>query len=258
MFKKAILIIIVFISLFMVFVPLSHAYTETDMDKQKLFKVVKVVDGDTITVNIRGKNESVRLLGIDTPETVDPRKTVQCFGREASSKMKEFVSGKFVKLVDDSTQGNKDKYSRLLRYVYLPDSRATFVNGEMVKQGFAFSYRQYPTKMLDRFNAWEKYARESNLGLWGACAAGMPASEPAPIKPVTVKAIVTNPPAQVQQPVQKESGLSSSTYAGGDKDCKDFATHAEAQAFFVSQGGPGSDPHRLDADHDGSACESLP
>lgn len=145
------------------------AYTETVLDKQKIFKVGKVVDGDTIKVNIRGKTETVRLLGIDTPETVDPRKEVQCFGKAASSKMKSFVSGKYVKLIDDSTQGNRDRYGRLLRYVYLPDSKATFVNGEMVKQGYAFSFKKYPTKMLRRFNEFEKYARENNLGLWGAC-----------------------------------------------------------------------------------------
>jgi len=217
----------------------AFAYQETAMDKQKLFKVVKVTDGDTITVNVRGKNESVRLLGIDTPETVDPRKPVQCFGKAASDKMKSFVSGKYVKLVDDKTQGNRDKYKRLLRFVYLPDSKATFINGEMVKQGFAFSYKQYPTKFLDKFNAFEKYARENNLGLWGSC----PLDTPKP----TIKPIIINPPVQ-----------SGTSYGGGDKDCTDFATHADAQAFFISQGGPGSDPHRLDADHDGLACESLP
>jgi len=142
-------------------------YIETELDKQKLFKVTRIVDGDTIKVNIRGKIESIRLLAIDTPETVDPRKPVQCFGKEASNKMKSFVSGKYVKLVDDKTQGNRDKYSRLLRYVYLDNG--TFVNAEMVKQGYAFSYKQYPTKYLNDFNNLEKQAREKNLGLWSSC-----------------------------------------------------------------------------------------
>jgi len=223
----------------------TFSYVETAMDKQKLFKVIKVTDGDTITVNIRGKNESLRLLGIDTPETVDPRKPVQCFGKAASDKMKSFVLGKYVRLVDDSTQGNRDKYKRLLRFVYLPDSKATFVNGEMIKQGFAFSYRQYPTKFLNKFNAFEKYARENNLGLWGSCPLNIP-------NPTVKQA---KPPVQKinQAPVQ-----TSTSYAGGNKDCSDFATHASAQAFFISQGGPASDPHRLDADKDGLACESLP
>lgn len=221
----------------------AFSYTENEMDKKKLFKVVKVVDGDTITVFIRGKNESVRLLGIDTPETIDPRKPVQCFGKAASDKMKSFVLGKFVKLVDDSTQGNRDKYKRLLRYAYLPDSRATFINGEMIKQGFAFSYRQYPTKMLEKFNNFEKYARENNLGLWGSC--------PVNLTPATST-------SSSKQSLPQNSVESATSYSGEDKDCSDFATHVQAQTFFISQGGPSSDPHRLDADRDGLACESLP
>jgi len=142
-------------------------YIETELDKQKLFKVARIVDGDTIKVNIRGKIESIRLLAIDTPETVDPRKPVQCFGKEATNKMKSFVTGKYVKLTDDKTQGNRDKYNRLLRYVYLDNG--TFVNAEMVKQGYASSYKQYPTKYLNDFNNLEKQARENNLGLWSSC-----------------------------------------------------------------------------------------
>lgn len=132
-----------------------------------MFRVLSVVDGDTIKVNVRGKTESVRLLAIDTPETVDPRKTVQCFGNEATSRMKSLVSGKYVKLVDDISQGNRDKYSRLLRYAYLEDG--TFINRLMVAEGYATSYKQYPTKFLDEFNKLEKAARENELGLWKAC-----------------------------------------------------------------------------------------
>lgn len=142
-------------------------YVETEMDKKKFFKVASVVDGDTIKVNIRGKVESVRLLAIDTPETVDPRKPVQCFGKEASIRMKNIVGGKFVKLIDDKSQGNRDKYGRLLRYVYLEDG--TFVNALMVKDGYAFSYKEYPTKYLNDFNNLGKLAREKNLGLWSSC-----------------------------------------------------------------------------------------
>lgn len=148
---------------------IASAYTETNLDKQKIFKVEKVVDGDTIKVNIRGNIETVRLLGIDTPEIVDHQKSVQCFAKTASDKMKKFILGKYVKLIDDSTQGNRDRYGRLLRYVYLLDNKATFVNGEMIKQGYAFSYKKYPTKMLVKFNKLEKYARSRSLGLWSSC-----------------------------------------------------------------------------------------
>lgn len=146
--------------------PVPLKYQETELDKKKMFKVTKVIDGDTIEISIRGKKEKVRLLGIDTPETVDPRKPVQCFGREAGNKMKSLVDGKYVKLIDDITQGNRDKYRRLLRYVY--DGKI-FVNKEMVAQGYAFSYKQYPTRFLNEFNKLEKQARENNLGLWSKC-----------------------------------------------------------------------------------------
>jgi micrococcal nuclease len=205
-------------------------------EQPHLFKVLKVIDGDTIVVDVRGKKETVRLLGIDTPETVDRRKPVECFGKAASAKMKAFAQGKSVILVDDRTQGNRDSYKRLLRYVYLPDNKRTFVNGEMVKQGYAFSYRQYPSKMLTKFNNLEKYAQEHNAGLWSSCPAkeiGFPTSTPAQSAPVYS--------------------------VGGDKDCADFATHAQAQTYFTSKGGSASNNvDRLDNNHDGIACETLP
>jgi endonuclease YncB( thermonuclease family) len=141
-------------------------YVETALDKKKLFKVVSVIDGDTFDINLRGKIERVRLLAIDTPETKDPRKPVQCFGTEATKKLQSRIGNKFVKLVDDRSQGNRDKYQRLLRYAY--DGKI-FINAEMVKQGFAFSYREYPTKFLAEFNRYERQAREKGLGLWGSC-----------------------------------------------------------------------------------------
>jgi endonuclease YncB( thermonuclease family) len=147
-------------------IPTPTPYTETELDKKKIFLVTEVIDGDTIRVNIRGKSEMVRLLAIDTPETKDPRKPVQCFGNEATKKMQAFVNGKYVRLVDDRSQGNRDKYSRLLRYVY--DGK-TFINREMVIQGYALSYKEYPTKYLNEFNKLEQQARERNLGLWNKC-----------------------------------------------------------------------------------------
>ena len=91
--------------------------------------VSRIVDGDTIEL---GTGERVRYIGIDTPETVDPRKEVQCFGKEASAKNKELVEGKEVRLVKDVS--DKDKYGRLLRYVYVGD---VFVNEKLVSEGYA-------------------------------------------------------------------------------------------------------------------------
>ena len=139
--------------------------TQTSTQQNAL--VTEVIDGDTLRVKINDKIEKVRLLAIDTPETKDPRKAVQCFGKEATKKMESLVTNKQVKLVPDKAQGDRDKYKRLLRYVYLDDG--TFVNAVMVKEGYAFSYKKYPTKYLEDFNNLERMAREKNLGLWKAC-----------------------------------------------------------------------------------------
>jgi len=127
-----------------------------------LVKVVRVVDGDTIEIE---GGEKVRYIGIDTPETVDPRKSVQCFGVEASKKNKELVEGKMVRLEKDIT--DRDKYNRLLRYVWLDD---VLVNLELVKRGFAYSYSYPPDiKYQDQFLKAQQEAREAKRGLWNAC-----------------------------------------------------------------------------------------
>lgn len=143
--------------------------TEADIinkntDSGELVKVIRVVDGDTIEIE---GGEKVRYIGIDTPETVDPRKTVQCFGIEASKKNKELVEGKMVRLEKDIT--DRDKYNRLLRYIYVGD---TFINLELVKQGFAYSYSYPPDiKYQDQFVKAQQEAREASMGLWNACSA---------------------------------------------------------------------------------------
>ncbi|MEW6606065.1 MAG: thermonuclease family protein [bacterium] len=110
-------------------------------------------------------------MGIDTPETVDPRKPVECFGKEATQKMKELVDSKTVKLVRGKESSNRDRYSRLLRYIYLIDN--TFVNAEMIKQGYAYAYTKYPFEYMEEFKRYEREARENNRGLWapGVCEA---------------------------------------------------------------------------------------
>ena len=140
---------------------------DSNESTENIYPVYSVVDGDTIRVLINGKPESVRLLSIDTPETKDPRKPVQCFGDAATQKMVELVSGKQVKLTSDTLQPNRDKYNRLLRYVYFEDG--TFINAEMVRQGYAFAYTKYLTDKNDEMMTLEKEAREANRGLWSSC-----------------------------------------------------------------------------------------
>lgn len=136
-----------------------------------LYLVVRAVDGDT--VELEG-GERVRYIGIDTPETVDPGKPVQCFGKEASQKNVALVVGKRVRLVKDIT--DRDRYGRLLRYVYVGE---TFVNKEMVAQGFAYAYTYPPdVKYASEFAAAQKDAQVNKRGLWGACGTSSE-SEPA-------------------------------------------------------------------------------
>lgn len=124
-------------------------------------------DGDTITVDMNGTEERIRMIGVDTPETQDPRVPVQCFGKAASEFTLKLIGENPVRLEADPTNTNRDRYNRLLRYVYLPDGR--LVNAEIIKAGYGFAYTLFPFEKLEEFRAYEAQAREQNLGLWGAC-----------------------------------------------------------------------------------------
>lgn len=126
--------------------------------------VQRVIDGDTIAIQGVG---TVRLIGVDTPETVDPRKPVEHFGREASTFLRALVQSKIVRLEYDFQR--QDKYGRTLAYIHLPDG--TFVNAEIVKQGYGHAYTAFPFRYLDEFRAYEKQARSANRGLWAAAPA---------------------------------------------------------------------------------------
>ena len=129
--------------------------------------VTEVVDGDTIKV---GGKATIRLLGIDTPETKDPRKSVQCFGKEASNETKRLVDGKLVILEKDIS--SEDKYKRLLRYVYLPldNGNLLFVNDYLIREGFARALTYPPdVKYAQDFLEAQREAKEKKRGLWGRC-----------------------------------------------------------------------------------------
>ena len=130
------------------------------------YTVTKVIDGDTIEVSISGKKEKIRIIGINTPETVDPRRLVECYGREASEKAKSLLMGKKVMLQSDSSQSDRDKYSRLLRYVFLPDGKDYGLT--MIKEGYAYEYT-YDTPYLfqEEYKGAQRKAEEMKLGLWG-------------------------------------------------------------------------------------------
>lgn len=137
--------------------------------------VSRVIDGDTFELS---DGTRVRLIGVDTPETVDTRTDVMWFGREASKKVKEWIVGEKVclKRDRDKTQ-DTDKYGRLLRYVWkYPKSKKKtdntemsegfFVNAEIIRQGYGFAYTRYPFQYLEDFRTYERDARQNNRGLW--------------------------------------------------------------------------------------------
>lgn len=132
--------------------------------------VTKVVDGDTIEVNIAGVLKKVRYIGVNTPETVDPRRGVECFGREASNENKRLVLGKQVHLEKDISE--TDKFGRLLRFIHLPldDGTTLFVNDYLVREGFAYASTYPPdVKFAEKFKEAEVKARENKKGLWNSC-----------------------------------------------------------------------------------------
>ena len=131
--------------------------------------VERVVDGDTVVVDLDGESERLRLIGVDTPETVAPGRPVDCFGPEASAWTTEALpEGATVWLEADPTQGDVDKYDRLLRFLWT-DSGA-LVNRELVELGYARedTYDE-PYRYRDEFVALEEAAEAQGVGLWGRC-----------------------------------------------------------------------------------------
>lgn len=262
----------------------SEELSEENADRE-MYEVVKIVDGDTIAISINGKSETVRLIGIDTPETVDTRVEVQCFGKESANKMKSLLSGRKVYFEIDEGEGERDKYKRLLAYIFRDDG--LFINKHMIAEGYAYEYT-YDTdyKYQDAFKNAEVSAKAAQKGLWkpNACptptvkgAATVPAPvpkavEPAPaVQPTPTTTPQTAPveqsaevkkeeskpePEEEPEPAAPASGIY--TCSSNKYNCTDFKTHAEAQAVYDQCGGVDNDVHKLDNNKDGEACESLP
>jgi micrococcal nuclease len=143
--------------------------------KKEIIVVKRVVDGDTFELS---DGQRVRLLGIDTPEkyeskkldkdveaTGQDKKTIKKLGKLASEYVKNFVEGKKVILEKEPNYEDKDRYGRLLRWIYLEDG--TFVNGKIIRDGYAQVYEKFPVSKLDELRKYQKEARENNRGLWG-------------------------------------------------------------------------------------------
>lgn len=202
------------------------------------YPVAKVIDGDTVSVDINGKQEVIRVIGLDSPETVDPRKPVQCFGKEASDKAKQILVGKKVSLEPDPPQGDKDKYNRLLRYLFLENG--TNFSQLMISEGYAHEYTyNLPYKYQLEFKAAEKLARENKKGLW--------ADDACPITPTQTTPMVPQPVPTAPTPTQQGNYTCS-----GKTICGQMTSCAEAN-FYLNNCGVS----RLDGDKDGVPCETL-
>lgn len=233
------------------------------------FEVVSVVDGDTFKVVIDGKNETVRLVGINTPETVDPRRPVECFGKEASDKLKSLLLGQHVALEPDETQSDRDTYGRLLRFAKLHG--VDDVGLMMLQEGYAEEslYSSTPHVLYDSYVQAEKEAQESKKGLWADNVCPVSTPKPTATPKPTQAPVKLNTPTPSPKPVststpppsKQSSGSGGSGYSctGPDLDCKDFSSRSEVLQFWNTCGFSASyDPHRLDGnDNDGQPCESL-
>ena len=130
--------------------------------------VSRVVDGDTVYVSSGGRSEDIRILGIDTPETVDPRRPVGCYGPEASAYSKHLLTGRRVTLVYDRV--TRDVYGRYLAYVYLDGDPPVFVDAQLVELGYARTLSIPPnTRHAQLFAHLEERAAIAGRGLWSAC-----------------------------------------------------------------------------------------
>ncbi len=219
------------LALLLLFLQLLFPFTAATAPPETITgTVVEVRDGDTIEVDVGTGTVAVRLHGIDCPESAQP------YGQQAARYTTRRTLGRRVTLeVTD-----RDRYGRLVGIVRLPDGGS--LNEALVAAGLAWWYRTYAPDDATLRRA-EQQARDAQRGLWSRAGAV--------------------PPWEWRRGHRGDGGdLSGDAPADGttapDRDCSDFETQAEAQAFFEAAGGPARDPHRLDADGDGEACESLP
>jgi micrococcal nuclease len=159
------------------YLPPSQNIENLAQQKQPgLYKVTKFIDGDTIIVDMDGKAQTIRFIGVDTPEEFDSRKPVQCFAKAAAQHTKDLIGNDGVRLESDPQSDNRDRYDRLLRFVYT--SSGTLVNYQIVADGYGFTTTGFPFTRMDDFRAAQNKARQENKGLWGDCQINYPKGYP--------------------------------------------------------------------------------
>jgi micrococcal nuclease len=194
--------------------------------------VMHVVDGDTIDVLLTsGKRERIRLIGIDAPERG------ACYSAKATARMRALAQSQKVVLKGDATQATRDRYKRLLAYVWLPGGKD--LGYQLVAGGFAKVYvYDRAFRRLSAYRNAESSAKGSTAGQWKACAAPAPTPPPAPAPPPAPPAGNCHPSYSPCLPIV------------GDLDCADIRALGVAPVRVL-----GSDPYRLDGDNDGYGCE---
>ncbi|WP_246202668.1 thermonuclease family protein [Virgibacillus doumboii] len=220
--------------------------------------VTRVVDGDTIEIRLNGKTEDVRLLLVDTPETVHPSEPVQPFGPEASQFAKSQLTGKKVQIEYDGPK--RDHYGRLLAYLWVDGQNFNKMLLEKGLARYAYVYDP-PYTHSNAFMKAQNRAKNAERGIWSrnnyVTSDGFNYQE-------SQQSDNTETASSNDSSPKSTSSNSSSNGLkydpnGPDRDCGDFDTQQEAQDFYEAAGGPDADPHRLDgSDNDGEVCESLP
>jgi len=209
--------------------PSNPSELQEPEDFEKKF-VTKVIDGDTVIIE---GGEHVRLLGMDTDERGYP-----CYN-PAKKRIEELILGKEVKLEKDQT--DKDRYDRLLRYIFLDGKN---INAQLVEEGFAVARFYDDVKYKEEINEAERQAILNKVGCkWGE-------QEGTEIEP---------PKPKDEPKINNQDNKDNLDYNCdfNDYNCGDFTTHAQAQKVFEACGGIDSDVHALDRDKDGLACETL-
>ncbi|MFC1700382.1 thermonuclease family protein [Patescibacteria group bacterium] len=234
---------------------------DNDTEAEK-YEVLSVTDGDTIRIDYNGVSTPLRLIGIDTPEINHPSEPIQCYGVEASQRLKDMLLGQYIEIEKDVSE--RDTYDRLLRYVWL---NGELINEKLVREGYALASSYPPDiKYQDRINIAEREAREVLRGFWSPSTCNgdiytgtykdpsFVAPEPTPTvsvpapAPTPTPALIPTPAPVVTAPIQQESGYNCSC----SKTCPNMSSCEEAY-YQLNVCGCSA----RDGDKDGVPCESI-
>jgi len=212
----------------------------------QVWVVQEVVDGDTIRIRGNGKSDTVRLIGVDTPETKDADNGVQCFGPEATARTTKLLEGKQVRLATDPTQDMRDSNDRLLAYVWRTDK--LFVNLDLVRGGYGKEYTSNkPYAYQAGFREAQRMAQAQDRGLWSPETCDGDTTQPERPEP-TDTPVPTAEPEPTDTPVPPSDGDTDVSYVNCDE-----VRAAGKDPLYEGQPGYSS---KLDRDGDGIACDT--